>query len=308
MRHDGLDPYIYARFEEGYLIMAIPEQKKTEESCWSSDHLKWLKDTGERLTTADGISVEVWEFCHEKDDSVLSSWARHFRNHYCFDVEIDYLRKGYGFSRAEYLNKIKFPDPTVAPGPGVRSGDFGEILIADYLEFFLGFWVPRVRYGLKVIADESSKGCDTLGFLFAKKGEESLNDIMVVYETKARLTADQLTDGKKLSGIQAAINGSAKDKLRIAESLNYIKQRFFDKQNLADADRIERFQNLDDRPYTEIYGAAALYSFDSFIPETISSAITNDHPKKDSLRLIIIKGEKIMDLVHELYERAANEA
>ena len=109
--------------------MVVPEQKKLEETCWSSDHLKWLKDTGERLTTADGKTVEVWEFCHEKDDTVLSSWVKHFRNHYCFDTEIDYLRKGYGFSRAEYLNKIKFPDAADAPGPGVRSGDFGEILI-----------------------------------------------------------------------------------------------------------------------------------------------------------------------------------
>ena len=288
--------------------MVAPEQKKPEETCWSSEHLKWLKDTGERLTTADGKTVEVWEFCHERDDAVLSSWVKHFRNHYCFDTEIDYLRKGYGFSRTEYLNKIKFPDAAVAPGPGVRSGDFGEILIADYLEFYLGFWVPRVRYGLKVIANESSKGCDTLGFLFAKEGEESPKDIMAVYEAKARLTADQLTDGKKLSGVQAAINDSAKDRLRIAESLNYIKQRFFEKHNITDADRIERFQNLDDRPYTEIYGAAALYSFDSYIPETISSAITKDHPKKDGLRLIVIKGEKLMDLVHELYRRAADEA
>jgi hypothetical protein len=288
--------------------MVAPEQKKLEETCWSSEHLKWLKDTGERLTTTDGKTVEVWEFCHERDDAVLSSWVKHFRNHYCFDTEIDYLRKGYGFSRTEYLNKIKFPDAAVAPGPGVRSGDFGEILIADYLEFFLGFWVPRVRYGLKVIANESSKGCDTLGFLFAKEGEESPKDIMAVYEAKARLTADQLTDGKKLSGVQAAINDSAKDRLRIAESLNYIKQRFSEKHNITDADRIERFQNLDDRPYTEIYGAAAIYSFDSYIPETISSAITKDHPKKDVLRLIVIKGEKLMDLVHELYRRAADEA
>lgn len=288
--------------------MIVPEQKIVEESCWSSDHLKWLKDTGERLKTADGKTVEVWEFCHKKDDAVLSSWARHFRSHYCFDTEIDPLRKGTGLSRAEYLNNIKFPDASTAPGPGVRAGDFGEILIADYLEFILGFWVPRVRYGLKVISDESSKGCDTLGFYFMKDGEESPKDILAVYEVKARLTSDQLTNGKKLSGFQAAINGSAKDKLRIAESLNYIKQRFFEKRNMAEVNRVERFQNIDDRPYTEIYGAAVLYSLSTFIPETISSAIVKDHPKQDMLRLIIIKGENLMELVHELYRRAADEA
>ena len=31
---------------------------------WTSEHTKWLVDTGERLKTADGKDVEVWEFRH----------------------------------------------------------------------------------------------------------------------------------------------------------------------------------------------------------------------------------------------------
>jgi hypothetical protein len=58
----------------------------------TSHHTKWLVDTGERLKTADGKEVEVWEFRHEKDETVLSAWAKHFRNHYCLDAEIDFLR------------------------------------------------------------------------------------------------------------------------------------------------------------------------------------------------------------------------
>jgi len=44
---------------------------------WTSEHTKWLVDTGERLKTADGKEVEVWEFRHEKDEAMLSAWARH---------------------------------------------------------------------------------------------------------------------------------------------------------------------------------------------------------------------------------------
>ncbi len=84
---------------------------------WTSEHTKWLVDTGERLKTADGKEVEVWEFRHENDEAVLSAWAKHFRNHYCFDSEIDYWRRGYKCSRGEYLNTIKFPDQKDAPGP-----------------------------------------------------------------------------------------------------------------------------------------------------------------------------------------------
>ncbi len=35
---------------------------------WTSEHIKWLVDTGERLTTADGKEIEVWEFRHERDE------------------------------------------------------------------------------------------------------------------------------------------------------------------------------------------------------------------------------------------------
>ena len=74
---------------------------------WTSEHTKWLIDTGERLKTADGKEVEVWEFRHEKDEAVLSAWAKHFRNHYCLDAEIDFLRGKQ--ARKDYLNTLKFP-------------------------------------------------------------------------------------------------------------------------------------------------------------------------------------------------------
>jgi len=72
---------------------------------WTSEHTKWLVDTGKRLKTADGKEVEVWEFRHEKDEAVLSAWAKHFRNHYCLDAEIDFLRGKQ--TRKDYLNTLK---------------------------------------------------------------------------------------------------------------------------------------------------------------------------------------------------------
>ena len=58
---------------------------------------------------------------------VTSNWAKHFRNHYCFDTEIDIFRDGTGYSREEYLNNLKFPTSNRGFGPGIRAGDFGEI-------------------------------------------------------------------------------------------------------------------------------------------------------------------------------------
>ena len=104
---------------------------------WTSEHIDWLIDTGERLSTADGKTVEVWEFRHEEDGDILSRWARHFRNHYCLDSEIDFYRQGYGYTRSEYLNNIKFPDPSVALGPSIRAGDMMDIYLdVNTMHFF----------------------------------------------------------------------------------------------------------------------------------------------------------------------------
>lgn len=280
---------------------------------WTSDHLEWLVDTGERLKTADGREVEVWEFRHQDDDDVLSAWAKHFRNHYCLDTEIDLMRGKR--SRKDYLNDIKFPCQTSKLGPGIRAGDFGEILVADYLQWILDFWVPRVRWGSKVVRDESPKGSDVIGFRFHKKNEISSKDVLSVFETKTKFSK-----GSGKNRLQDAINDSAKDHIRIDESLNYIKQKLFDQNELEQTKLIERFQSPVDLPYQEYYGVAVLFTDDQFRSSEISNADTRKipksakskefapHPNGDQLALLVIRGADMMSLVNELYRRAADEA
>ena len=267
------------------------------------EHTKWFDDTGERLNTADGKEVVVWNFSHVEDDVVLSAWAKHFRNHYCLDSQIDYLRRGYKCSRSEYLDKIKFPDQHDAPGPSIRAGDFGEVLVADFLEYLIGYWVPRTRYGDKYIRNESSKGSDIIGFYIVKDGKYSLKDELVIFEVKTQFS------GKKAKArLQDAVDGSAKDISRKAESLNAIKQRLFDLNELNNAEIIERFQNEVDHPYTEIYGAVALFENPLFDRQLTSATNTSSHPHSGDLVLVVIKGDRMMELVNNLYRRAADEA
>lgn len=280
---------------------------------WTSEHIKWLIDTGEKLKTADGKWVEVWEFQHHDDEKILSAWANHFRNHYCLDAEIDFL-KGKR-SRKEYLNNIKFPCRISKLGPSIRAGDFGEILVADYLQWLLGLWVPRVRWSSKFIRDESPKGSDIIGFRFHKKNGASGEDVLFVFEVKTKFST-----GAGKNRLQDAINDSAKDQLRIAESLNFIKQKLFERKELEQAQQIERFQSPVDLPYQEYFGAAAVISDNYFdadviakvdcgkIPKSAKSKEFVPHPNRDSLFLVIIKGSDMMTLVHELYRRAADEA
>jgi hypothetical protein len=143
-------------------------------------HLNWLVDTKRRLKTADHRIVSVLEFRHQEDDEVLSEWARHFRNHYCSDADIDTLRRGTSYSRATFLTEIKFPDSSNKPGPSIRAGDFSEILVADYIEYLLEYWVPRNRYCDKKNRNESPKGSDILGFKIVRDGKESLGDVLAI--------------------------------------------------------------------------------------------------------------------------------
>lgn len=261
-------------------------------------HLNWLIDTGQRLKTADAKTVLVLEFRHQKDEKVLSEWAKHFRNHYCLDAEIEKLREGTGYSRAEYLNKIKFPDASDSPGPSIRAGDFGEILVADYLEYSLDYLVPRTRYCDKTIRNESTKGCDIIGFKILTEGQESTKDTLAVYETKASFTGS-----KSNNKLQEAVQDSAKDVTRKAESLNAFKQRLPGLSSL-----VERFQNPEDHPYREVSGAVALFSTSCYTAVHASKTDASAHPNREDLVLIIIHGPDMMRLAHELYRRAADEA
>jgi len=243
------------------------------------------------------------ELKHDKDDDVLSAWARHFRNQYCDDCQIDALRSGTNLSRAEYLRQIKFPDQTQAPGPSIRAGDFGEILVADYVEFALGYWLPRTRYVNKAVRNESTKGTDIIGFKFVAPGRDDPKDALALFEAKAQLTGSS-PNGR----LQAAIDGSARDEIRKAESLNAVKQRLLDRGQSDEMQIVERFQNPEDRPYTEQYGAVALLSTPLFDRKEIRAARTTSHPHPGNLTLIVIHGSELMVLVHELYRRAADEA
>jgi hypothetical protein len=265
-------------------------------------HVAWLQNTGETIQTADGPTVEVWELHYTNDEAILSAWAKHFREHYCRDIDLPDLVSGTGLSKAQFLTRIKFPDASIAPGPSTRAGDFGEILVADFVEYVLGYWCPREgRYENRDNRNVPSNGCDILGFKFAGAQVGGLDDELFLLESKAGFTPTTT------NRLQQAIDGSIKDLTREAMSLNAIKQRLL-KTNREDALKVERFQNEGDRPFMLISGAVAVFEDSVFDSLPLDEAIASQHPNNQNLRLIVIKGTSMMDLVTALYARAADEA
>ncbi|MGA2260950.1 MAG: Hachiman antiphage defense system protein HamA [Acidobacteriota bacterium] len=280
-----------------------PAERKVK-APWTSDHvLKWLVDTGTSLRTRDGRKICCLEFRYQQDERILSAWAKHFRNHYCNDEEIDELREGTGLARQQYLEQHVFPDSACAPGPSIRSGDFAEILVADYLEYLLGYWVPRFRYDCKSVRNESTKGTDILGFRWAGK-TESAEDILAMFEAKASLSETGVR-----TRLQDAVNDSVKDiHVRKAETLNALKRRYIREGNHSRALAIQRFQNVADHPYREISGAVALFTRGAYDSKTVSETETSHHPNAANIILVVITGDDLMRLAHDLYRRAAREA
>lgn len=260
-------------------------------------YLDWLVQE-KPVTTSEGKQINVYELVIQNDESILNSWAKHLREHYCADSEIDVLRAGFGLERNEYLKTIKFPDARIGLGPSVRSGDFTEILVADYVQYLLDYFVPRTRYDRKVNRNSSTMGSDLIGYKCGKK--ISSNDELIVFEVKAR-ASDVLPTSE--SRLQRAVDDSNKDVVRLAETLNAVAQRLIDRRNFEEAKRVQRFQNFSDNPYRRTYAAAAVHSNMSYSEAALKTVSTLNHADPE-LSLIVIHCDKLMDFIHKMYGSA----
>ena len=265
--------------------------------------MNWLVDTGKRPANASGHQIEIWELTPQNNVAVMSDWAAHFRRNYISDKDLPFMVDGTGLTNAEYLRDVLFPDKTTPPGPSLRSGDFGEIIVADYVEYVLDCWCPHeLRYQGRWSRHDPTKGCDVVGFRFITKGRVSPEDELIIFETKSGMSASTT------NRLQDAITDSDKDKLRIAMSLNAIKRKFSERGAMEKVDRVKRFQNMADLPFRRINGAAAILDDDVFGKTDLTTTDALAHNDAANLKLIVIKGACMMKLIHALYERAADEA
>lgn len=273
---------------------------------FNSNHMQWLSFE-KTIISNEGMDIKIYKLNHTDDSYILSDWAKHFRNHYCDDSEIDDLREGPMLSKKNYLNEYKFPSKVESPGPSTRSGDFGEILLLDYLEYIQDYWVPRTRFSYRENKNSPTQGIDVLGLKILDIDTESLEDELIIYEVKAKLTTNREDESKKR--LEIAIEHSNKDfEKRSGESLNAYVQRFRMMRQNDNVKKIKRFQNPTDRPYIEKSGAAAIILSDSIDDTYIKQVVSSTHKNVNNLELLIISGNDLMNLVHSLYKRAADEA
>lgn len=266
-------------------------------------HISCFRDSGKVLKTSDGADIRVWEL-EMPSAEVIKSWAKLFRQNYCSDADIDALRSGTGFSRKEFLEQLIFPDRFAAPGPSIRSGDFAELMVTDYVQFIQSYWVPRMKYSEKASRNESIKGVDIVGFKKINTDSDSPQDTLLTFEVKAQATGDEYVDR-----LQKAVDDSSKDFIRIAQTLNATKRRLLDRSDDEKAKLVERFQNMADKPYVYKSGAAAVLTEEVYDESLIQcNTFASAHQNRLNLELIVFKCSQLMTMINSIFDCAANEA
>ncbi|WP_287054394.1 hypothetical protein [Treponema sp.] len=274
-------------------------------------YVQWFVKSSEEYKTKDGKNVEVWEFKHNDDETILKEWAWYFRQNYISDNELNDLtiRTDYEGHKKEFLIEKVFPDKKMRyknrklSDSIVRIGDFTEILIADFFQFCTEnkYWIPRTRYDSKDNRNLSPKGTDIIGFKILDDSMKNKKDELLTVEVKANL--GKVKNNRKLL---QAIKDAQKDPLRYEESLFVMSKRFLREHKNEEAEKVKRFLNKTDNPFTFIRSASAIFNEKNFSKDVIEKIDTSCD--KLNLKLIVFHGDDLITLCQNLYERAANEA
>jgi hypothetical protein len=259
-------------------------------------HCSWFEYANKTLTTRNGKEVRVINFNHQQDETILSEWALHLRRHYSSDADLESGSAVMRMSKSDYLRDVKFPNNT-APGPSIRSGDFSEILVADYIQFLMNYKVPRTRYDRKATPNSSTQGTDILGFKLLEENISNNDDELITCEVKGSLR----TAG---SSLQDAIDDSKKDfETRLPLALNATLQRLKDRGETESILTVERFMNKIDNPYKQITGAFLVCSNNCWADELVTDSDSSDHPNTETF-FLVFTGIDLMDLANSLYQKA----
>lgn len=255
------------------------------------------------LQSSQGDKINVYKLANELlDDDNLNAWSSSLRNNYCEEHLLDSLVYGTGLTKEEYLKTMVFPNSSVPQGAATMSGEFGEILVFDYINFVLNYYVTRTRYLDKVNPNMPVSGSDVMGYKIKDISKPSKSDQLIVAEVKTRSSIV----GKNLCErtIGSAIDHSTKDRIRIGESLNAEKRRLLTRSKLIEAKIVERFQNKTDNPFVLNFFAVAVLDSKLYSDQDVLNAIDSHHKIINSTNILVIHSKELKLFLRDLYKRA----
>ena len=261
------------------------------------DYLKYLIQE-ESIITNEGKQIEVFHLDIQDNPEIFEDWAKQFRRNYCSDDELYEMTASMNIPRKEYLKNFKLPSDS-GIGLSTMSGDFGEILVSDYLQNIEKYVVPRTRYNSKVNKDTSTQGSDVLAY--KTDFLNTANDEVLVMEVKSSSSNSRSSEAK--NRLQEAINHSDKDFERFSTSIvaSYLKLK---NSNIEQANVVKRFLNITDNPFNVLYGAVAVHSNHSFDINVLKKVVSKNHRDYEKLRLLVVHSDELMNFIKKLYLKA----
>ena len=168
----------------------------------------------------DDLPIKCYKINYSYDDSILDDWALHIRRHYVSDESLAEDVHVFDMEVEDYLREYVIPQKHETLGATVRSGDIAEIIVADLLEFIMGYSVPRYKQMNRSGKNNSEHGTDVIAYRFKKADKTpTRHDELIAAEVKAKLTDETYTP------IESAVKDSKKDALRLARTVNHCRKR-----------------------------------------------------------------------------------
>lgn len=267
----------------------------------NSEYFKFDKS----ILTKDGNEIHIYKLNSELlDDKILNNWAFGLRNNYIEEHLLTKAISGTRLAKKEYLEKMIFPDPNVPQGAATMSGEFGELLVYDYIDYVLKYYVPRVRYLNKVNPNTPIHGSDVIGYKIKIGNQPSKDDELLVAEVKTRSTVSGDKTKACTKIVTDAITDSNKDRVRVGESLNAEKLKLLSRNRIEEANIVERFQNKTDNPYKLEFFAVAVMDNELYSDQVVLDVVNSQGGNIKSTNILIIHSKKLKLFLRDLYRRA----
>lgn len=221
-----------------------------------------------------------------------NEWAKHLLNNFTTEQEIINGAKLNNVSKTEYIKQFVLPSEDLRNGSEL-SGVFGEILFSDFIQYILGYEVPRYKfYG--GYPGNPNQGIDIIAYKFCVDGQ-SEEDEMLFAEIKSRLSC------KNFGILQEAIDDIEKrQEKEYALALDAARRKLELMNNKMEAKHLERFQDSENpckRVRIAGINTSALFcDSNDFIGVKISANST--------VLLHVIYANDLMFLAKDLWRRA----
>lgn len=259
------------------------------------------------IPISSGEEIQVYKLNSEfLDDNTLNNWALGLRDNYVEEILLESLVQGTGLTQKEFLEKNIFPNHQNKLGASTMSGEFGEILVYDYINFVLKHYITRTRYLEKVNPNMPVSGSDVIGYQVKNIDKPSKTDHLIVAEVKTRSSKSGNKKSLCEKTVKDAIEHSVKDRVRLGESLNAEKRRLFNRSRIEEAKIVERFQNKTDNPYILDFFAVAVMDSDLYSDQVVLDVINSQHENVKFTSILIIHSKELLLFLRDLYRRACS--